>query len=80
MLLSKDKKSRVEANNRITWFLKTTLDKNIDLPVDIFVIEIDHLSDKIDEPIGDYTVCSFYLILFSYFTTIFIIIFYFSGK
>lgn len=74
MLLSKDKKSRVEANNRITWFLKTTLDKSIDLPIDIFVIDIDDLSNKIDEPIGEYTVWSFYLILSSYFITKFKII------
>lgn len=58
MLLSKDKESRVEANNRITWLLKTTLNKSIDLPDDIFVIEFDDLNEKIEDPIGEYNVCS----------------------
>lgn len=54
--MSKDNKSRIEANNRITWFLKTTLNKSIDLPNDIFVIKFDDLNEK-DDPIGEYTVC-----------------------
>lgn len=57
MLVSKDSKTRIEANNRITWFLKTNLDKNIDLPNDIFVIEFDVLNENKDEPIGEYSVC-----------------------
>lgn len=56
MLASKDSQSRIEANNRITWFLKTTLNKNIDLPNDIFVIEFDDLNENVDEPIGEYYV------------------------
>lgn len=62
MLLSKDNTSRVEANNRITWYLKTSLDKTIDLPSDIFMIEFDDLNEKVEEPIGEYTVCDLYLI------------------
>jgi len=59
MLLSKDNKSRVEANNRITWYLQTSLNKIIDLPCDIFMIEFDELYEKVEEPIGVYTVCNF---------------------
>lgn len=58
MLLSKDKESRVEAKNRITWLLKTTLNKSIDLPNDIFVIEFDDVIEKIEDPIGEYCVCN----------------------
>lgn len=58
MLMSKDKQSRVEANNRITWLLQTILDKSIDLPNNIFLIEFDDLDEKLDEPIGEYTVCN----------------------
>lgn len=61
MLMSKDNKSRVEANNRITWFLKTTLDISIDLPVDVFIIEFDDFNGKVNEPIGEYTVCITYI-------------------
>lgn len=57
MLVSKENKCRVEANNRITWFLQTTLNKSIDLPNDIFVIEFNDLNEKIEEPIGEYSVC-----------------------
>lgn len=56
MLVSKDSQSRIEANNRITWFLKTTSNKNIDLPNDIFVFEFDDLNENVDEPIGEYSV------------------------
>jgi len=66
MLLSKDDKSRVEANNRITWYLQTSLDKTIDFPSDIFMIEFDDLYEKVEEPIGGYTVCYLYLILSLY--------------
>lgn len=57
MLVSKENKCRVEANNRITWFIQTTLNKSIDLPNDIFVIEFNDLNEKIEEPIGEYSVC-----------------------
>lgn len=56
MLVSKDSQSRIEANNRITWFMKTTINKNIDIPNDIFVIEFDDLNENVDEPIGEYSV------------------------
>lgn len=58
MLVTKDKSSRIEANNRITWFLKTTINKSIDLPNDIFVIELDDFNEKTEEPVGEYTVCN----------------------
>lgn len=64
MLMSKDKQSRVEANNRITWLLQTILDKSIDLPNNIFLIEFDDLDEKLDKPIGEYTVCNLCTILF----------------
>lgn len=57
MMASKDNKSRIEANNRITWLLQTTLDKQINLPNDIFLTEIDDLNEKVEEPFGEYTVC-----------------------
>jgi len=60
MLFSKDEKSRVEANNRITWIFKTSLNRNITLPNDIFLIEVDVINDQIDEPIGEYNVCHLY--------------------
>lgn len=56
MLASKDSQSRIEANNRITWFLKTTINKNIDLPNDVFVIEFDDVNENFDEPLGEYSV------------------------
>lgn len=62
--MSKDKQSRVEANNRITWLSKTILDKVIDLPNDVFLIEFDDFDEKLDEPIGEYTVCNLCIILF----------------
>ncbi|VVC32288.1 Armadillo-like helical [Cinara cedri] len=54
MLLSKDNKSRIEANNRITWLLKTSLNKSIDLPNNIFIIEFEDFNDKSEEPVGEY--------------------------
>lgn len=60
MMMSKDKKSRIEANYRITWFLQTTLNKNIDLPNDIFFTKYDNLNEKLEEPVGEYTVCIFF--------------------
>jgi len=65
MLICKDKKSRVEANNRITWLLQTTLNITIVLPADIFMIELDDLNEKIDEPVGKYTVCNLYILYFA---------------
>jgi len=58
MLFSKDNKSRIEGNNRITWIFKTSLNRNIKLPNDIFVIEIDEVNEHVDEPIGEYRVCN----------------------
>lgn len=60
MLFSKDKKSRVEANNRITWIFKTSLNRNIKLPNDIFLMEIDEVNEHVDKPIGEYNVCNLY--------------------
>ncbi|XP_022163641.1 uncharacterized protein LOC111029096 isoform X2 [Myzus persicae] len=54
MLFSKDKKSRVEANNRIKWIFKTSLNRNITLPNDIFLVEIEGVNDQIEKPIGEY--------------------------
>ncbi|XP_025200463.1 uncharacterized protein LOC112598268 isoform X2 [Melanaphis sacchari] len=54
MLFNKDNKSRIEANNRITWIFKTSLNKNIKLPNDIFVMEIDEVNEQVDKPIGEY--------------------------
>ncbi|CAH1714893.1 unnamed protein product, partial [Aphis gossypii] len=54
MLFSKNKTSRVEANNRITWIFKTSLNRNIKLPNDIFVMEIDEVNEQVDKPIGEY--------------------------
>ncbi|XP_015372700.1 PREDICTED: uncharacterized protein LOC107167979 [Diuraphis noxia] len=54
MMFSKDKNTRFEANNRITWIFKTSLNKNIKLPNDIFLIEIDEVNDQVDKPIGEY--------------------------
>lgn len=67
MLMSKDNKSRIEGNNRITWFLKITLNKNIDLPNDIFVIKFNDLNEIVDNPIGEYTVCiELYVLIFMF--------------
>lgn len=60
MLFSKDKKSRVEANNRITWIFKTSLNRNIKLPNDIFLMEIDEINEYVEKPIGEYNVCNLY--------------------
>jgi len=60
MLFSKDKKSRVEANNRITWIFKTSLNRKIKLPNDIFLMEIDEVNEHVDKPIGEYNVCNLY--------------------
>lgn len=60
MMFIKDKKCRVEANNRITWIFKTSLNKNIKLPNDIFLMEIDEVNDQVDKPIGEYNVCNLY--------------------
>jgi len=57
MLFSKNKTTRVEANNRITWIFKTSLNRNIKLPNDIFVMEIDEVNEQVDKPIGEYNVC-----------------------
>jgi hypothetical protein len=57
MLFSKDNESRVEANNRITWIFKTSLNKNIEIPNDIFVMEVDEVNEPVDKPIGEYNVC-----------------------
>lgn len=59
-MFSKDEKSRVEAINRITWIFKTSLNKNIKLPNDIFLMEIDEANDQVDKPIGEYNVCNLY--------------------
>jgi len=59
MLLSKDDSSRVEANNRITWYLQTSLNKTINLPNDVFMNVFDDINEKIEEPIGEYTVCNY---------------------
>lgn len=58
--MSKDNKSRVEANNRITWFLKININKSIDLPNNIFAIELDDLNEKLEKPIGEYNVYMIY--------------------
>lgn len=58
MLLSKDNKSRIEGNNRITWLLQTTLNKSIDLPNDIFIIDYEDFNHKSEKPIGKYSVCN----------------------
>lgn len=64
MMASKDNKSRLEANNRITWLLQTTLRKQINLPNDIFLIEIDDLNEKVEEPFGEYTVCIIHILVY----------------
>lgn len=67
MLFSKDDKCRVEANNRITWILKTSLNRNIKIPNDVFVIEIDEVNEKVDQPIGEYSVCNLYIYVFLFY-------------
>lgn len=74
MLTCKDQKCRVEANNRLTWLLQTTLNKIIDLPIDIFVIEFNGFNEKLEEPVGKYSVRHLYIYLYIY--TFIIIIIY----
>lgn len=67
MMMSKDEKSRIEANYRISWLLQTTLGKSIDLPNDIFLIEYNNLDEKLEEPVGEYTVSIYYYYYYYFF-------------
>ncbi|XP_050420715.1 uncharacterized protein LOC126833423 isoform X2 [Adelges cooleyi] len=46
MLMSKDVECQNEANHRMTWLLKSTINKNIILPNDISTIVVDESLDK----------------------------------
>lgn len=73
MLLSKDSKTRIEGNNRITWLLQTTLNKSIDLPNNIFIIEFEDINHKSEEPIGAYTVCNIIHMQYDCFNNVFLL-------
>lgn len=55
MLISKDKKCQAEANRRITWLLKSTLNKTIVLPP-ITSIDVDGFGANLQKFVGGYNV------------------------